>query len=78
MQDPVFDKNGHIGDLGVSHYVDALRSGKTAELPRELIAHVEECMECKKAILQLHAILSDPESNQDDTIPKRDKPGRNG
>jgi len=64
MQDLVFDKNGHLNDLGVSGFVDALRSGKVAELPRELIAHVEVCKECKKAIMQLHALIPD-EPGQD-------------
>jgi len=64
MQDLVFEKNGHLSDLGVSRYVDALRSGNVAELPRELTAHVEVCKECKKAIMQLHALMKE-EPGQD-------------
>jgi len=59
MKDIVFEKNGHLSDLGISRYVDALRSGKIAELPRELTAHVEACKECKKSIMQLHALMPD-------------------
>ena len=59
MKDFVFEKNGHLSDLGISRYVDALRSGKIAELPREITAHVEACKECKKAIMQLHALIPD-------------------
>ena len=69
MQDLVFEKNGHLNDLGVSRFVDALRSGKMAELPRELTAHVEACKECKKAIMQLHALVPDEPGKDSDRKP---------
>jgi len=69
MQDLVFEKNGHLNDLGVSRFVDALRSGKMAELPWELTAHVEDCTECKKAIIQLNALMPHEPGQDSDRKP---------
>ncbi|TVQ67430.1 MAG: hypothetical protein EA363_12340 [Balneolaceae bacterium] len=62
--------------MGVSHYVDAIRSGKTAELPRELVAHVEACKECKKEVLRLHTVMADIGHDEAATNPKFDKPAK--
>jgi len=69
MQDLVFEKNGHLNDLGVSRFVDALRSGKIAKLPRELTDHVEGCKKCKKAIIQLNALMPHVPSQDSDRKP---------
>jgi len=67
MQDLFFDRNGHLSDLGVSQYVDAIRSGTTEDLPHELVTHVEKCKECKKEVLRLHAIMAD--IKQEESVP---------
>jgi len=72
----LFDKEGHLSDLGVSHYVDALRTGKVDDLPRELTGHVGECKECKKSVLQLHAVMRDTGPGKSEKYYFFDKPAR--
>ena len=73
-----FENNGHLNDKGVSLYVDALRLDKINTLPAEVTGHVEECTECKKAVVQLNALMEDTAPAADETHPFFDKANTSG
>ncbi len=48
----------HLTDQDICLYVDALKLQKTEQLPPDIVAHVSDCIECKKQIMQLYDALS--------------------
>ncbi len=54
-----FDSAQHLNDDGVNLYVDALKLERRKDLPREVRAHVSDCPECKRKILDLCNALGD-------------------
>jgi hypothetical protein len=71
-----FENNGHINDRGISFCVDILNSDPQGELPVELSSHVQECIECKKAILQLFALMKQTKVEVDEETPQYGKEAR--
>jgi hypothetical protein len=45
--------DGHLSDLGMAVYVDNQAESGFGQIPDSVISHVEECMECKLAILDI-------------------------
>lgn len=62
----------HLKDHEIALYADALRSNSENQLPPHFLEHVEECVECKSAILELVAIVGDIE-NEDEIEPAKEK-----
>lgn len=54
-----FDDEGHLDDLGVSRYAEALQNRKEAHLSPEVLAHVSECQQCRTEIMSLADLLVD-------------------
>lgn len=53
-----FNKNGHLNDLGISLYTEALiDESKLLLLPELVLKHVEECFECKESVIELYQLL---------------------
>jgi hypothetical protein len=52
-----FNERGHLNDLGVSLYVDALKLKRMGGLPENLVRHVEECQECRREITGLYELV---------------------
>ncbi len=69
-----FFEHSHLTDEGVALYVDALKLGKTDQLPREVREHVAGCQECRKNITGLFALVGDQESGQEVRHPYFDGP----
>lgn len=53
----LLNSNSHLSDEGVALYVDALKLDRHDELPAAIVRHVEDCKECKSAIVALHSLL---------------------
>jgi hypothetical protein len=41
----------HLDENEIAAYIEAIIAEKTDELPVNILDHVEECLECKKAIV---------------------------
>lgn len=52
-----FDKEGHLNLENKALYSEALVFDKVEKLPHAVRQHVEECIECKKDIIELFEIL---------------------
>ncbi|MEZ5195458.1 MAG: hypothetical protein R2764_03390 [Bacteroidales bacterium] len=61
-----FNEDGHLNEMGVSFYTDALNKGEVDELPPQILKHVEDCFPCKKEIIELSDTVSEIEKNQND------------
>jgi hypothetical protein len=49
--------NRHLAENEIAQYVDALVSNKQDQLPEKILEHVEECLECKKEIMDAWGLL---------------------
>lgn len=47
----------HLTEEGVALYVDAIKLKRTAELPEEMLQHVEHCLDCQMQIVELNETL---------------------
>lgn len=52
-----FTNRMHLTDEGVALYVDAMKLKRTAELPKEMLKHVEYCPDCQLQIVELYELL---------------------
>jgi hypothetical protein len=52
-----FTDRMHLTDDGVALYVDAIKLKRTAELPEEMLHHVEHCIDCQMQIVELNETL---------------------
>jgi len=52
-----FTNRMHLTDEGVALYVDAMKLKRTAELPKEMLKHVEYCPDCQLQIVELYDVL---------------------
>ena len=52
-------QNGHLNDEGIALWADALKENREKELPDELKGHVDQCLRCKKQILELYKDLKE-------------------
>lgn len=59
MEEKYFDREHHLNDEGVALYVDALRLSSVEQLPPGIREHVGGCLECKKNVTGLFALLDD-------------------
>jgi hypothetical protein len=50
-------KSEHISDQDICLYVDALKLGRTEQLPHDIVEHVSDCLQCKREIMQLYDAL---------------------
>jgi tetratricopeptide (TPR) repeat protein len=55
--------NGHLTDEGIALWAEALIENREDSLPDSLKEHVDECLECKKSILELYDTLKESETN---------------
>lgn len=71
-------KTEHITDQDICLYVDALKLRKTEQLPSDIVAHVADCVECKKQIMQLYDVLKDEDYREIQSHPTfgQEKPTR--
>lgn len=53
-----FSADGHLSDLGIALYVDALMLERVSELPTELQNHTETCDDCRRAAMELYDAVS--------------------
>lgn len=71
----------HLTDEELALYVDGLKLRRTGDLPRELLEHVEGCFQCKRAILEISALVPPAPYQQGephpffDSIKKPKRPG---
>ncbi len=56
-ENKLFTSRGHLTDDAVYLYVDALKLAKKELLPGEVREHVEECVQCKRAIQELYDVV---------------------
>lgn len=47
----------HLEENEIAACLDALRVDRYEELPREILDHVEECLECKRKIVGAWEII---------------------
>jgi hypothetical protein len=59
MNESFFGEGGHLNDEGTALYVDALKLNTTEQLPPHVRDHVAECLDCKKSVTELFALLDD-------------------
>jgi len=43
----------HLTEMEIAQYVDALVAEKQDQLPKGILEHVEECLECKKEVIEI-------------------------
>ena len=55
----LFNEKGHLNEEGVSLYSDASIKNKLDKLPPKLLEHVEDCLMCKKEIIELYDIVNE-------------------
>ncbi|MBC8490235.1 MAG: tetratricopeptide repeat protein [Bacteroidetes bacterium] len=55
----LFNTEGHLTEEGIALWVDALLFKKEDKLPANISEHVEHCLECKEAIVDLYGIMKD-------------------
>jgi hypothetical protein len=71
----------HLNDEELALYVDGLKLRRTEDLPRGLLEHVEGCLQCKRAILEISALVpTEPYPQGEphpffDSIVKQKRPG---
>lgn len=58
-QEGLFREDRHLSHQGVALYVDALKLERIADLPQELVQHVELCYECKAEITGLFSLVKE-------------------
>lgn len=51
----------HLSESQISFYSESLRNNSDGKLPANILEHVEECMQCKHAVLEIVSILNDIE-----------------
>lgn len=55
-------ENGHLSDNGIAIYTEALiDDSKFVLIPEQVLAHTEECIECKKHIIETYELLKNEE-----------------
>lgn len=54
---PFFSADGHLDELGIALYTDALSVNTTAAVPTDIVRHVEECDFCKQHILAVSELI---------------------
>jgi len=55
-------ENGHLSDNGIALYSEALiNDSKFALIPTQVVVHTEECIECKKHIIETYELLKNEE-----------------
>lgn len=57
MSAPWIHSDGHLTDEAVALYIDALHLDRFAMLPEVIKAHVENCLQCKAAVLSLSEVV---------------------
>ncbi|MGE5457887.1 MAG: hypothetical protein ACM3RX_05995 [Methanococcaceae archaeon] len=57
--------NMHLTEFEISQYSDALRSKTEDNLPVDILEHVEECLECKHAVMELISLVNEIEESDD-------------
>ncbi len=53
----------HLTEEEIALYVDAIEAWKQDQLPAEILAHVEECLECKIEVVELLKLIEAQEPN---------------
>jgi len=53
------DKRDHLNEEELAFYVDCLRLRRTERLSTDMRDHVESCMECKEAIMDVSSLVPD-------------------
>jgi hypothetical protein len=52
-------KREHLNEEELAFYVEALRLRRMEALPSDVLEHVQSCMECKKAIMEISSLVPD-------------------
>ncbi len=55
--------DGHLTEEAILLYHDALKLERDEELPVEVRAHVQDCLECKRSIFEIYTITDDYDYN---------------
>ena len=67
---------GHLDENHIALYVDALILDKVEKLPIPVLEHVEDCMDCKKDIIELFEILQSSKKIESQKHPYFDRTAR--
>ena len=59
MPGKLFGPDNHLNGEGIALVVDALRLGRSDDLPADVRSHVENCTSCKQSILSLYELAGD-------------------
>jgi hypothetical protein len=54
---PFFSNDGHLDELGIALYTDAISLNKTITVPADITRHVEDCDYCKQQILAVADLM---------------------
>jgi len=47
----------HLTEQEIAQYVDAIEAETANQLPENILAHVEECLECKIEIVEVRELM---------------------
>lgn len=65
----LLDAKGHLNDMGILLYVDALRLDREKDLPESLVNHVSECVQCKSQVIEYYQFKQDDKLSELDGHP---------
>ena len=68
---PFFTPDSHLSEEGIALWVDALADDRIDKLPKAVLNHVEECIQCKSAIVEVRSMIRELKMPNAVAIPQR-------